>query len=169
MFCPKCGNQVADSADFCSRCGKAVSTVEPNKPKASSKVWLLWFLLVPILMSVVLSFVPSSSTSETKTDLKSVEHIASTGNPAHDLLVTHKESEQAFLLGKIVQEGCSGNRAFYMGMDKEHDAFWSVGCTNGQSYEVEVHPDSTGSGKVLECSFLKLVHINCFEKLSDQR
>jgi len=79
------------------------------------------------------------------------------------------------MLGKVVGEGCIGKKAFYMGsMDEhshkeppiegtEHDAFWSIKCTNGKSYSVEVHPQ--GDGKVLECSMLKMLHAGeCFQK-----
>ena len=88
-----------------------------------------------------------------------------TGNVAQDRLAAFTESERAAFLGKAVQEGYLGTRAFFMGTDHENDAFWSVGCANGQSYSVEIHPDPTGSTQVLECSVLKAVAgVSCFTK-----
>jgi hypothetical protein len=90
-----------------------------------------------------------------------------TGNVAQDRLAAFTESEQAAFLGEAVQEGCVGTRVFFMGTDHENDAFWSVGCANGQSYSVEIHPDSTGSTQVLECSVLKAVAgVTCFTKFA---
>jgi hypothetical protein len=57
--------------------------------------------------------------------------------------MAHSENEQALLLGQVVQKGCVGSRAFYMGMDKELDAYWSVSCTNGASYQVQISADAT--------------------------
>jgi len=91
-----------------------------------------------------------------------------TGNVAQDLLVTYTAREQALFLGKAVGEGCIGTRAFFMGMDPEKDAMWSVGCTNGQSYSVEIHPDPNGTTQVLECSVLKaLAGTSCFTKFTN--
>jgi hypothetical protein len=66
----------------------------------------------------------------------------------------------------VVEEGCIGTRAFNMGINsKNNSAFWSVGCTNGREFAVEIFSDSVGSTKVLECPMLKIVaHVNCFEK-----
>ncbi len=95
-----------------------------------------------------------------------VTEIPSTGNIAHDHLMAMSEAEQASIL---VPDDCVGDRAFYMGMDKrDHSAQWSVGCTNGKSYGVMIHADAKGSSRIIDCSALKLIHIDCFAKLSDQ-
>jgi hypothetical protein len=132
-------------------------------------MWLFLFLIVPAGF-ISLGFVLSSvSEQSTKPEVAPVERRASTGNVAHDDFMPHSESEQAMLLGQIVEDSCAGNRAFYMGMDSAHDAIWSVGCTNGRSYEILIHPDATGSTKVLECSVVKAVlKIDCFVKLEGQ-
>jgi hypothetical protein len=90
-----------------------------------------------------------------------------TGNVAQDRLATFVDSEQAAFLGAAVEEGCAGTRAYFMGMDRENDAFWSIGCASGESYSVEILPDSTGSTRVLECSVLKAVAgMRCFTKFA---
>jgi hypothetical protein len=92
-------------------------------------------------------------------------------NGANDWLLAQTPVVQADMLGKTVGERCKGKTAFYQGPIKnglpipgtEDDAFWSVLCTDGRSFEVEVHPD--GSGQVLECSVLKAMHGGeCFKK-----
>jgi len=62
----------------------------------------------------------------------------STGNVANDMLHDLNEQQQATHLAAVVEEGCVGTRAFYMGIDAQHSAFWGVGCENGQSYEVMI-------------------------------
>jgi hypothetical protein len=95
-------------------------------------------------------------------------------NGANDWLLAQTPVAQANMLGKVVGERCKGKTAFYQGTIKsgpralpipgtENDTFWSVMCTDGRSFEVEVHPD--GSGQVLECSVLKAMHGGeCFKK-----
>ena len=93
----------------------------------------------------------------------------STGNEANDRLLVLPKGDQALMLGKVAGEDCVGNRAFYMGISKDRSAFWSVGCTNGDSYEVEIGADSVGSTTILECSILKAVaHVDCFKKFASQ-
>ena len=93
----------------------------------------------------------------------------STGNEANDRLLALPKSEQALMLAKVTGEDCVGNRAFYMGISKERSAFWSVGCTNGNSYEVQIDADSVGSTTILECSVLKAVaKVDCFKKFASQ-
>lgn len=75
------------------------------------------------------------------------------------------------MLGKAVGEGCAGTSTFFMGIgDKgfgKDEAFWSIRCRNGKTYEVEINPDSTGSNRVLECSVLKTVTgTQCFKSLN---
>jgi hypothetical protein len=93
-------------------------------------------------------------------------------NPAHDWLLSQSSTGQVNMLAKMVGGGYRGKTAFYQGNMRsgagalpgtENDAFWSIRCYDGRSYEVEVHPD--GSGKVLECSVLKAMHAGeCFKK-----
>lgn len=111
-----------------------------------------------------------------------------TGNPANDRLLALPQSDQAAALGAIAGEGCVGYRAFYMGifssksphqtkeeqrlaaiLSMDHEAFWSVGCTNGASYEVGISADAAGSTKVLDCSVLRAIaKTDCFVRFKDQ-
>lgn len=90
---------------------------------------------------------------------------AASGNKAHDILINMPADKQAAALGKAVGEGCVGKTAFYMGMGEDKAATWSVRCTNGKSYAVQLNPDSTGSTSILEFPLLKAVaNIECFKK-----
>lgn len=90
-----------------------------------------------------------------------------TGNPTTERLLALSESDATFVLAESVGQQCTGSESFYMGVDEEHDAFWSVRCTTGNTYMVEIHPDKTGSTRVLDCpTFETVAHLSCFEKLS---
>ncbi len=95
-----------------------------------------------------------------------------TGNVANDRLLALGEVQQAAMLGQVVGEGCIGETAFYDGIGKKggarKKAFWSVRCTDGNSYMVEIDPDANGSTQVLECSVMKAVGGGeCFKKFGD--
>jgi hypothetical protein len=100
-------------------------------------------------------------------------------NGANNYLIALSPNGQAAMLGKVVGAGCVGRKAFYMGSaddhaavhssefpllpGHEHDSYWSVKCSDGKSFVVEVFPD--GGSKVLECSFIESIHAgHCFKK-----
>jgi hypothetical protein len=91
-----------------------------------------------------------------------------TANPAQDQLMALPDQIRIFALATIVKKNCVGTRAFFMGMASNHNAYWSVACANGKSYEVEIAPDANGSTAVLDCTILRRAKINCFERLRDQ-
>jgi hypothetical protein len=92
---------------------------------------------------------------------------ASSGNPAHDLLITKSAAEQAAMLGKAVGNGCSGTTPFFMGITEDGSALWSVLCANGSSYVVNISPDPVGTTKALGCSRLQTMHLDCFSPLPE--
>jgi hypothetical protein len=55
-----------------------------------------------------------------------------------------------------------------MGAATDHAAFWSIKCSNGKGYEVEIKPDGTGA--ILECPMLEAIHAgHCFKKFQPFR
>jgi hypothetical protein len=92
-----------------------------------------------------------------------------TGNEANDRLFALTKGGQASALGVVIGEGCVGSYAFYMGSSpSDHSAFWSVSCTNGKSYLVQVFANATGSTSVLDCGVYTLTtKMRCFEKIKD--
>ncbi len=92
---------------------------------------------------------------------------ASAANRSNDYLLALTLKARAVMLGHTVGEGCVGRDTFYMGIGKtgfsKDKAFWSVQCSDGQTFAVQVNPD--GTTNVLECVVLQAVHGGtCFKK-----
>ena len=107
---------------------------------------------------------PKSATPEYSTP--------STGNIAHDLLSTKPADVRAAFLGRVVAssgDSCTGTKTFFMGLNpKDNEAYWSVGCTNGKSYEVAIKADATGHTSVVDCAVMKaMADVDCFVKLDN--
>jgi hypothetical protein len=91
-------------------------------------------------------------------------------NPAHEKLAAMSEVDRTQALALAV-EG-SGHpchivaRTFYQGLDADGNAFWNVGCLDGQSYVVQIKNDRDGSTRVLNCRILHAAGGGtCFKKL----
>ncbi len=118
------------------------------------------FVTVALVVLAGCAYDGENSTSEHAAD-----SVLSTGNRTNDTLLGLSAGGQETALAQAVGEGCIADRAFYNGIDKEHDGFWSIGCSNGNSYMVEVKPDAGGSTKVMDCSTISAVAgLTCFEK-----
>jgi hypothetical protein len=96
------------------------------------------------------------------------------GNPAHDRLMHADLATRATALGLMVVssgDSCKGRDTFFMGMNsQDNGAFWSVHCTNGKSYAVNISANSTGSTTVLDCAGLKAVaDTDCFVTFENQK
>src|SRR5690349_7163683 len=85
---------------------------------------------------------------------------AHAANPANDYLLSVTPKVQAETLSKAVGEKCRGQTAFYMGLGTSglgaDKGFWSIRCTDGRSFAVQVNPD--GTSRVLECAVLKALN-----------
>jgi hypothetical protein len=89
-------------------------------------------------------------------------------NGAQEYLAKQTPAMQASLLGKAVRLNCTGKTAFFMGMGTRPSdqalAFWSVKCSNGNSYAVEVAPN--GAAMAMQCSAFAANNAGqCFKKL----
>jgi hypothetical protein len=149
--CPECGEEISDKAKTCPNCGV--------KSRAKS-IGVFEILAIGFVVIAAAGFFP-----------KTVVHPATTSlNPTNDLLLSLSPKEQAEKLGKVVElfgDACKGKTAFYMGKAEDHAAFWSVRCTNGNSYQAEIRPDGTGG--IVECSIMRdIVRVPCFKKFSRQ-
>ena len=159
----ECGNQVANNAKLCPKCGHRFTS-----PITKFVAGVFVFIFV-IMVIGILSNSGDKTPPQTSPAPAPVSQSMSTGNEASDRLSALPARQQALFLSATVGEGCTGNRAFYMGSSpKDRSAFWSVGCANGKSYLVQVNADATGSTTVLECSVYKLVtKLSCFTKLKN--
>jgi len=81
-------------------------------------------------------------------------------------------SERAMALAAIVHRigrDCGEvTQAFLQGYDKEDAAYWSVSCSNGQSYNIQVQSDPNAVSRAIECGVMKSMGTECFKKFSDQ-
>ena len=181
MFCHKCGKQLPDGSQFCSGCGVTLAPTNlqpniaappPSNPK--SKMGCRGIIVSAVVGFVILIFIlmaiGSKSTQEYKPTPSVPQTGSSTQNAANDLMLAKSADEQALALGLVAGEGCHGRRAFYMGISPtDHSAYWSVRCSNGRSYEVQIAADSTGSTRILDCAVVKALNMNCFKKIPGSR
>jgi hypothetical protein len=125
--------------------------------------------LVVVIIAVIVGTASESSTAGSPSDASALSSVQSTGNPAHDRLLSLGASAQAIVLGQAVDDGCSGEYAFFMGMDKKTNAYWSVRCTTGKGYEIQIMPNATGTTRGMDCDVLKATaNVSCFMKLDQQ-
>jgi hypothetical protein len=91
---------------------------------------------------------------------------AATGNPTTDKLLALPEPQRIALLGKSVSRDCVGTRAFLMGITASGRArgyaYWSVACTNGRNYVIQIAPDKKGTALVEDCRILHGTGRECF-------
>jgi hypothetical protein len=97
-----------------------------------------------------------------------------TGNLAHDLLSTKPEDVRAMFLAHVVESSgylCTGTKTFFMGLNpKDNEAYWSVRCTSGKSYEVAIKADATGHTSVVDCAVMKaMADVDCFVKMDNEQ
>lgn len=123
--------------------------------------------VVLLALAAILVFFWLIGELSSRSSPKISDPITSTsGNPAQDSLMSMTPERQALLLAAAVGDGCQGQDPFYMG-SSGLTAMWSVRCSDGRSYGVEIKPDAGGSTKILTCSEMEmLAHTRCFTKLS---
>jgi hypothetical protein len=90
-------------------------------------------------------------------------------NRLNSVILQAKGPDRAWMLGRMVGDGCVGRTAFLMGSGstgiRKSVAFWSARCSNGSAYEVGIWPDQ--APRVLECRVPEQLHAGrCFQKLS---
>jgi hypothetical protein len=93
---------------------------------------------------------------------------AHAGNATNEYLLSAGAAVQSSNLSAAVGQNCQGQSPFYMGMSKAStgtdNALWSIKCSDGRAFVVEVHPD--GSSRFLACSVYEGMHNGvCFQKL----
>ena len=134
-----------------------------------SKVASLGCMGLLVLVISIAVFAPHNSpTSETRRI--SATDAISTGNGVSDQLAGLPKYAQADLLAKVVNDNCTGTDAFFMGAAEDHQAFWSVRCTDGRSFQVAIEPNATGTTSIMNCTLLKAVaDVDCFVSFAEQR
>ncbi len=136
---------------------------------ASNASWTLLVSVIPLLLAgcgANTSPAPQEDSVPPGLEAGPVEEIA--GNEGHNLLARNGPFERAAGLTNVVKAvaavpRCSAVRTMYLGQHNS-DAFWSVECHTGRSYQVMI--SRAGSGKVLSCDTegTKKTRVDCWEK-----
>lgn len=91
-------------------------------------------------------------------------------NEAVRLMNTLAPDLQRFALARTVQsagEKCQeGNRHLFLGYDQQNAGYYTVACTNGRAYQVQIGAGKGGATKILSCDILKAVKVDCWQKFS---
>lgn len=86
-------------------------------------------------------------------------------NATQNTIMNLPPKQQAAVLGSAVGKGCKGKSAFFMGTIDTGSAIWSVRCTSGRTYAVEIVADAAGSTYAMTCAAYKeKTRIECFKK-----
>lgn len=92
-------------------------------------------------------------------------------NEVSDFLKAETKQERRRIFGEVIhqsEKACGKvTKTFFQGRDRDDAAYWSVACSGGNSYSVQIPADSNASARVLECSLLEALGIKCFKKLQD--
>jgi hypothetical protein len=93
---------------------------------------------------------------------------APSGNPLTNDLLAMPEDQRIAVLGKSIGHNCVGTRAFLMGVTASGRArgyaYWSVACTNGRSYVLQIAPDKRATTIIEDCRVLQGTGRECFQQ-----
>jgi hypothetical protein len=70
------------------------------------------------------------------------------------------------LLYKSGKDCGKATKVFLQGYDKDGATYWNVACSNGESYGVQIPFNPVKNTRILECSVMRALDIDCFEKLN---
>jgi len=146
MSCRECKREISAQAAVCRRGGTGTG---------------FWVVLAIVPGLAALVFIGRAAQGIEITANSSV--ATNDGNAANDHILALPAAQQATALGRIVAERCMGIEAFYQGMVKGQ-AFWSVRCSSGETYQIAVNPDAAGSTRVLVCGNAPPLATGCFKR-----
>jgi len=69
------------------------------------------------------------------------------------------------LLHKSGKACGKATKVFLQGKNRDGATYWNVSCSNGQSYAIQIPVNPLKNTRILECSIMRALDINCFEKL----
>jgi hypothetical protein len=154
MSCRECKREISSQAVVCPHCGIKVSF------RGGTGIGF-WVVLAIVTGLAALVLIGRSHQGVEITANSSVATNA--GNAANDHMLALPAAQQATALGRIVAERCVGIETLYQGMVKGQ-AFWSVRCSSGEAYQIEVNPDAAGSTRVLVCGNAPPLATECFKR-----
>lgn len=169
MHCVSCRKEVLDPDQrFCGACGAPMPRKKPPAPKTSLKPLLVFFFVILGAAALfVIANLSSSSSADSGNEPQKGSLQSDPMNVSNSSILSLAPSLQTVALSKAVEAGCVGDRSFYMGDDRSNGyAFWSLACSDGREFLVELLPDREGTTKVLDCPTAKLTAgVTCFKQL----
>lgn len=93
------------------------------------------------------------------------------GCDSRSALVSMGPEQRTKELGAILNasgKSCVPSKSFYQGSDSDDSAYWSVACTNGHAYGVQIPAQENAKARILSCDLMKAIGVECFRKLSSQ-
>jgi hypothetical protein len=89
-------------------------------------------------------------------------------NEGHNVLMSMKPDQRTRALGQTLNasgKACTATTSFFQGFDRDRAAYWNVACSNGVAYNIQITDDKEGKTRILECSIMKAIGVECFKKL----
>ena len=154
MSCRECKREISSQAAVCPHCGIKVS----SRGGTGTGFWVVLAIVTGLAALVLIG--RSNQGAEITANSSAATNA---GNAANDHMLALPAAQQATALGRIVAERCVGIEAFYQGMVKGQ-AFWSVRCSSGETYQIAVNPDAAGSTRVLVCGNAPPLATECFKR-----
>jgi hypothetical protein len=175
--CEECGHDVSTQAETCPHCGapQGNQAAKPAEPKKRSR-GMLYLILLTVAVFFIMIYQETSKVSDTESNslqdgtkkpVVKQSTVPTTGNKAHDMLVKMSDGERTMALGALLKESnesCIAKSSFFQGVDEDNAAYWSVACSGGEDYSIQVAADGDGSTRILECGIMKAIGVECFKK-----
>jgi predicted nucleic acid-binding Zn ribbon protein len=153
--CRLCAEAIPDDAIRCQYCGASMTSLD-RKKRAFRITLALVVVTVLIAGWTALRLLPKTGP-------------VVTGNKAHDSLSTLPLAAREAAFEKVLLGRPCGAvvETYFQGVNPTADAFWSIRCGNGRSYQVIVKNDAGGSITVQDCDGVRAAGTNeCFEPLA---
>lgn len=84
------------------------------------------------------------------------------------MLEQQSNAEKARILRSLINSAgnpCSEvTTVMFRGADADQAGYWTVSCSDGGNWQVQVKNDAGGSSSVVSCDVLRAVNVDCWQK-----
>jgi predicted nucleic acid-binding Zn ribbon protein len=152
--CRLCAEKIPDDAIRCQYCGASMTSLDRKK-----RAFRITLALVVVALLIA---------GWTALRMQPRTAPVVTGNKAHDSLTTLPLAAREAAFEKVLLGRPCGAvvDTFFQGVNATADAYWSIRCGNGRSYQVIVKSDSGGSITMQDCEGVRAAGTGeCFQPL----